>query len=291
MRGVSTYNFLNAISECLNQIIPFHKKILDFLRIKGVIINGFILKFDYKRTSPLDVIKRLNLFAEKEKKKFIIAIDEAQYLKFGRRIDVLLAYCLDNLSNLSFFLTGSEVGMLHDFLGINNQKAPLFGRRIKTITLRRLSKEEAMDFLKKGLKEMKVASNVKELEDAIQKLDGIVGWLTHFGYSYAKEKVSLTTFVEKAVRMINRELRELYKKTNRYKRNHSAIAKGFRKWSEVYKYLEVELGSISRSNFNYLLGNLVKMNFIEKLQDEYIIPDPIIYEALSSKKVKLPNNK
>ena len=281
VKGVTTYNFLKTVSEGLNQITPFYRKILDSFKVGEVSIEGLSLRFDYKKTSPLDVMKRLDRFAKKEGKRFIIAIDEAQYLKFGRRIDVLLAYCVDNLPNLSFILTGSEVGMLHDFLGINDPKAPLFGRRIKTITLRRLSNEEAMDFLKKGLREMKVAHDEKVLYNAIQKLDGIAGWLTHFGYSYATENAPLETFVEKAVKMVDGELQELYKKSDRYRLVLSAIAKGFRRWGDIYKYVEVELGPISRSNFNYLLENLTKMNFVEKVQDGYTISDPIINEALT----------
>jgi AAA+ ATPase superfamily predicted ATPase len=281
VRGVTTYNFLKAVSEGLSQIIPFHKRILDSFRIEGALIEGLSLKFDHKKTSPLDVMKRLDRFAKKEGKKVIIAIDEAQYLRFGKKVDVLLAYCVDNLPNLSFILTGSEVGMLHDFLGINDPKAPLFGRRMKTITLRRLGNEEAMDFLKKGLREMKVTYDEKVLKNAVKKLDGTVGWLTHFGYSYATENAPLAAFVEKAVKMVDGELKELYKKSDRYRLVLSAIAKGFRKWSDIYKYVEVELGPISRSNFNYLLENLTKMNFVEKLQDGYAIPDPIINEALT----------
>ena len=281
LRGVTAYNFLKAVSDGLSKITPFYRRILDSFKIEGVSIEGISLRFDYRKTSPLDVMKRLDRFAKKEGKRFIIAIDEAQYLKLGKKIDVLLAYCVDNLPNLSFILTGSEVGMLHDFLGINDPKAPLFGRRIKTITLRRLSNEEAIDFLKKGLKEMKAAYEEKMLEDAVRKLDGIVGWLTHFGYSYATEKASPEIFVEKAVKMVEGELQELYKKSDRYRLVLGAIAKGFRKWSDIYRYVELELGPISRSNFNYLLENLMKMNFVEKLQDGYSIPDQIIKEALA----------
>ena len=281
LRGVTTYNFLKAAGDGLSKITPFYRRILDFFKIEGVSIEGISLKFDYRKRSPLDIMKRLDRFAEKEGKRFIVAIDEAQYLKFGKKIDVLLAYCVDNLPNLSFILTGSEVGMLHDFLGINDPRAPLFGRRIKAITLRRLSDEEAIDFLKKGLKEMEAAYEEKTLEDAIRKLDGIVGWLTHFGFAYAKEKASPEIFVEKAVKMVEGELQELYKKSDRYRLVLSAIAKGFRKWGDIYRYVELELGPISRSNFSYLLENLMKMNFVEKLQNGYSISDPMIKEALA----------
>lgn len=51
------------------------------------------------------------------------------------------------------------------------------------ITLRRLND----DFLEKGgLKEVRVDYRADDLREAVKKVDGIIGWLTLFGYSYAK---------------------------------------------------------------------------------------------------------
>ncbi|WP_054843564.1 ATP-binding protein [Vulcanisaeta souniana] len=57
--------------------------------------------------------------------QIVIAIDEAQILRMMRgfgKIDFtqVLAYTYDNLNNVKVVLTGSEVGLLHDFLGLDN---------------------------------------------------------------------------------------------------------------------------------------------------------------------------
>ena len=267
LRGVTSYNLLRVLAEELAR----YEDLTSFLGLR----EGF----DFKRASVLDLFKKLNGYAGSRKKRFIIAIDEAQYLRFGKKLDVLLAYGLDNLPNILFILTGSEVGVLHDFLGTDKPDSPLFGRRIKPVGLGRFEREKALDFLKKGLREMKVKYEIRDLEKAVDKLDGIVGWLTHFGYSHATEKAPLESFVEKAKGMVKKELEKLYEKSDRYRMILEAVAKGFRKWSEIYEYLAIRIGPISRSNFNYLLEGLLKMNFLEKIEGRYAIPDPMIEEA------------
>ncbi len=47
----------------------------------------------------------------------MIVFEEAQYLRYSRiNFGSLLAYIYDNLLYLTVILTGSEVGLLHDFL-------------------------------------------------------------------------------------------------------------------------------------------------------------------------------
>lgn len=88
------------------------------------------------------------------RRRVIIAFDEAQYLRFGgaTRYDGILAYAVDNLENLTFILTGSEVGLLFDFLKFDNPEAPLFGRYHHDIILERFSKELSEEFSGRALK-------------------------------------------------------------------------------------------------------------------------------------------
>ena len=267
-KGVTSFNLLESIGEGLNSMIPTYPELIEHFRTEGVLVEGLSLRFDYRKISIVEVMRRIDRFAGQAKKRFVIAVDEAQYFKFGKRlskrINALLAYCMDELPGLSFALTGSEVGVLHDFLGLDDPKAPLFGRMVKILTLRGFSSEESLDFLEKGLTEIGVSYDRGVLENAVSKLDGIVGWLTHFGYAYAEERVDVSEFVKKAMKMVQGELQELYKKSDRYRLILETIAGGLRKRSDVYRSIAIQLGPISRSDFSYLLENLVKMNFVEK---------------------------
>ena len=278
-KGVTNYNVLKMLGDGLTSIIPAHNRVPDFFEFDGVLMNKKSVRFDHRKVSVLDVLKALDRFGRSLKTNFFIGIDEAQYLRFGKKFDTMLAYALDNLQNLSFVLTGSEVGILHDFLGFDDPKAPLYGRYFKAITLRRPTEREALEFLRKGLEEMEVRYELDDLKEAVKKLDGIMGWLTSFGYSYATGKVNLETFVGQAVKMVRSELEELYKKSDRYRLILGAIGRGLGRWSEIYESVSIRVGPISESNFSLLLENLVKMGFVDKLDGRYVITDSIVREA------------
>jgi AAA+ ATPase superfamily predicted ATPase len=136
-----------------------------------------------KKPDLAEILERINSWAESEEKRVVIAFDEAQYLRLsGIQYDGLIAYAVDNLPGITFVLTGSEVGMLHDFLGLDNPKKPLFGRYAREITLEKVSREQSIDFLERGCKELGIEVNPHELERVVDGLDGIVGWLSMYGY-------------------------------------------------------------------------------------------------------------
>jgi len=62
----------------------------------------------------------------------LIAFDEAQNQrgKLATNFISLLAHCYDYCSNVNFILTGSEVGLLYDLLGIYDVESPLYGRHL-----------------------------------------------------------------------------------------------------------------------------------------------------------------
>jgi nicotinate-nucleotide pyrophosphorylase (carboxylating) len=85
--------------------------------------------------------------------RFVLAIDEAQWLRLLKghgKMDMalVLAYVYDNLSNVKVILTGSEVGLLHDFIGFNDVRSPLYGRIMDELTLEPFSRGQKPDLLK-----------------------------------------------------------------------------------------------------------------------------------------------
>jgi len=105
-----------------------------------------------------------------------------QYLRgpVGSEFSGLIAHLYD-YSNLRIVMTGSEVGLLHDYLGVDDPKAPLYGRYFHEVTLARFTREQSRDFLIKGFEQVGLAPPEELIEDAVEKLDGIVGWLVLFG--------------------------------------------------------------------------------------------------------------
>ncbi|AIU68939.1 ATPase [Thermococcus eurythermalis] len=262
-------------------------------RIKGVKVSGLQVEFDEK-PDLAGLLERLDAWAEKTGRRVIIAFDEAQYLRLsGIRYDGLIAYAVDNLPNLTFVLTGSEVGMLHDFIGLDDPKKPLFGRYAREITLKRFSKEQSRDFLRRGFDELGVKVQEEEIKKAVEKLDGIVGWLTLYGYIRGvrklPEKDALDELFERAKALVLDEISALTRYSARYRFILKAVALGNSSWSSIKEYVEFKAGKINDAKFSALLKNLVKYGYLEKGEDGYSIPDPVVKEVI--KRTNLPQGK
>ncbi|ASJ05164.1 AAA family ATPase [Thermococcus barossii] len=257
--------------------------------IKGLRLSGVHVEFE-KKPDLAEILERINSWAESEEKRVVIAFDEAQYLRLsGVQYDGLIAYAVDNLPALTFVLTGSEVGMLHDFLGLDNPKKPLFGRYAREITLERFSREQSIDFLERGFRELGIDVSPPELERAVDRLDGIVGWLSMYGYLRGvrklPEKDALNELFHRAEALVKEELSSLLSYSRRYGLILKAVAMGNETWSEIKEYLEFKAGRINDAKFSLLLKNLVKYGYLDKGARGYSIPDPVVAEVV--KKVKL----
>jgi len=262
-------------------------------RVKGIKVSGIQVEFDEK-PDLAELLERLDAWVEKTGRRVIIAFDEAQYLRLsGIQYDGLIAYAVDNLPNLTFVLTGSEVGMLHEFIGLENPKKPLFGRYAREITLRRFSKEQSEDFLRKGFKELGMDVPNNEIKKAVEKLDGIVGWLTLYGYLRGVRKLSekdaLDELFERAKALVLDEVSTLTRYSARYWYILKAVSLGNDSWSSIKEYVEFKAGKINDAKFSALLKNLVKYGYLEKTSDGYSIPDPVVREVI--KKTNLPPGK
>ncbi|WP_292000353.1 ATP-binding protein [Caldivirga sp.] len=261
-----------SIKEILTKI-KWIKVGSDSLEIR---INGNV---HVNLTELLDAINR---WCIDNSTMFIIVLDEAQYMRFSNiRYDGVLAWAYDNLSNIKFIITGSEIGVLRDFLRLNDAKAPLYGRYVKEIYVDRFSRELSIDFLRAGFKELNVEVSDTELAEVYDKVDGVIGWLTLYGYLRGMVGLNhgdaLSRVFEEGSKLVIDELSELIRPARaRYLAILGAVAHGLDTWSEIKRYVEVKVGSISDVRFNELLRNLVRYGYLAKINDKYIIPDPMV---------------
>jgi AAA+ ATPase superfamily predicted ATPase len=182
----------------------------------------------------------------------VIAFDEAQILRNlmgGKgKIDFLniLAYAYDNLHNLRFVLTGSEVGLLLDTLKLDYTLSPLYGRYVKMIRLERFDEKRTIEFLRKGFEEFNMQFSEEVFYKIYEKVDGIVGWLTYFGYSIAESRSFnmevLNEATEKALKLVHEELDKIFKRSKYYMYVLKAISLGMNTWSNRKRAVEAWLG-------------------------------------------------
>ena len=246
--------------------------------IRGVRIAGVGLELSVdKRVNLSEVLERINSLGE----RFIIAIDEAQYLRFSNaRYPELIAWATDELENISFILTGSEVGLLEDFLRIHDPESALFGRAHVEIRLKRFERHQSLDFLRKGFEEIELRVRDEELEEAVDELDGIVGWLTLYGYNRylgLSHREALRRLKEDAKKLIMSEFSKLKELSPRYELTMRAVANGRYRWKEIKETVEILEGRrIDDKNFSNILNNLVRYGYLEKTVEGYFIPDPLV---------------
>jgi len=278
--SISKFHLYRAISQELSRLSRTHDFASKLKKVKGIKVAGFEIQLDWREKGVFiaDVFRTIDAWGSAHKEKVVIALDEAQYLRLaGRaRYDGLLAWAIDNLDNLVFVLTGSQIGVLQDFLGMEDPSSPLYGRYVKTIKLGRLSREQAMDFLERGFKE--AGAKRPNLEEVVDALDGLIGWLTLYGHTCVSEgKAELERFLKVAAKLAAEESKKILRWSDRYQVVLKAVASGAVTWSRIYENVSMSLGPVSKSNITYLLDNLVRYGYLERREDgSFTIPDPVV---------------
>jgi len=267
-------------------------KIKDLLKhTRAFHISGISIEVNPSVNIDLtSIIRTFNDWAKKHNTRFIIAFDEAQYLRFSgaTRYNGIFAWSYDNLENLTIIVTGSEIGVLRDFLKLDDPKAPLYGRYVREIILNKFTPEQSREFLKKGFNELGINIPDHEIDEVINKLDGIPGWLTLYGYYRGVQKLdhrkALDKVFEIGSKLVIEELEKIIAPSKqRYLAILEAITHGATKWSQIKTYVEYKTKTrIADKNFTDLLKKLVKYGIIEKQEDQYKITDPLIVYAIKA---------
>lgn len=277
--GVNFRGFVEELSRALNEFVSSFRgrvgKLLDYLRgVRGVEVDFALGRISLRwgrrdRVDLASLLDKLNVFADEEGLRIALVFDELQELQ-PINIDFakLVAYVYDHLQNIVTIVSGSQVGLLYDMLGIEDPTSPLYGRVVTEIRIPRLAKEKAVDLLVKGFAEVGVEVSRDAIERAVEVLNGTVGWLVYFGWSYVHGVRDLEEVLDMVARQEAEELRRFLARTRserRYRRILKAVASGVGRWSEIKRALEVDEGvEVDDSNFSDLLKKLVKAGFIEK---------------------------
>ncbi|CAB50079.1 AAA family ATPase [Pyrococcus abyssi] len=262
--------------------------------IRRLRINIPGIKLEPTPLDMTDIFDLLNSYGRKRRKIIVLAFDEAQYFRFygsrgGEDFLLAVAYSYDNHEWIRFLFSGSEVGLLHDFLGFDDSKAPLFGRIYNEITLEPFPRDLSIEFLREGFREVNLNVPQEHIEVAVDELDGVPGWLVEYGYHYVHtrdHREALERTLQNALSLIRSELSELERRSERYVAILKAISLGINRWSKIKEYVEAKHGSITNARFSALLKNLEKMSWIRaELKDGrkvYRIVDPVVERVIRS---------
>jgi len=275
-------NFYQYFSKELGKFLKEKtlKKMLS--RIKGVEISGFKLEFKEKKINIIaEILEEIGKWAKD--KQIVLAIDEAQDLRYMKGFDKILAHIYDYVKGIKILLAGSEVGLLDKILGIGDSTAPLFGRAFAEINLKKLSKEKSIEFLKAGFEQVGIKVSDEEINKAASILDGIIGWLTFYGYLRTRGySNALERTIDEGSKLIANEFKQFLNIRQIARKRYIEIMKTLirpSRWSEVKRSLRIISNASDKQISNYL-KELTYYGFIEKKDNLYFISDPLLIEAI-----------
>ncbi|HDO20871.1 MAG TPA: ATP-binding protein [Candidatus Bathyarchaeota archaeon] len=273
MRGVvRTADLYERLSEGLSDSLGRLKRFLK--NIRGIRILDVEVEVKWRgrdSISFLGLLEELN----RRRERIIMILDEVQGLRppISMEVKSLIAYAYDNLENVTVILSGSEIGLLRNFVGIDNSASPLYGRYHLDLMVKRFPKDLSMEFLRQGFKELNMSVDEGIIENAVNLFDGIVGWLVFFGRSYVDGVRDLKQISNVAVQMALNELNKLDWKGRMVLK---AIAEGENSWSTIRRYVEEKRGiTIPKSSLTRTIRKLEKLSIIEN----YRFLDPVYREA------------
>jgi len=296
---IDTERFLGMMFISINRFLEKYAEIgrifLDIIKkIEGIQIAGSGIQLRREGAVTPDLVQifdSLEKTAQKRKERLFLVFDEAQELRrvAKYRVDKLMAYIYDRLKNVALIVTGSEIGVVDDFLRLKDPKAPLYGRAIDEINLRPFSEEQSREFLIRGYKEYGIEPPEGFIDYAIEKLNGIPGWLTFLGWETRNRKRFSKNLVDSvlektsalAIEEFNHFLNLRWQAKDRYKTITKILARVEKaSWKKLKTALEMEKGKINDKNFSSLLRNLYSAGFITKIDNEYRITDPVLKYGL-----------
>jgi AAA+ ATPase superfamily predicted ATPase len=250
-------------------------------KLRGVSIAGLSISFSWGKSRFLltEFFDMLSDVGERIGEGIVIVLDEFQKSRggIGLLLHNAIAYSYDYYRNLSFILTGSEMGVLYGILG--NPENPLYGRAFIEIKTRKLKREESIEFLERGFRECRYEVSQAEIEKAVDQLNGIIGWLTHYGYLKISGRENFEEIKREAVELAKTELENFLKQrvSQRYRLVLKLLAEDIDEWSMLKRNIEKYEGKeLSDRVLHEILQQLRKHSIIN---DENKFTDPILKEA------------
>ena len=263
--------------------------LIDALKnIRGVSIFGGQISFEWgkKRLDFPELFANIDRWVAAKKRKFIVAFDEIQLIRGDKWLLRFIAHVIDTYHNIIIVATGSEVGVLFDFLGFDQPSSPLYGRHFIQIQMTNFSPEMAKEFLAKGFKQINMKPPVELLRFAVQELGGVPGWLTLFGVRCRDKNTCSKEIVNEVASEAGKLAREEIMKMIAFSRRYSTILNflsrvGEATWSQIKSTIEAKEGrSITNGVASTLIRNLTKTGVIHQRDGKYAIIDPILMRNL-----------
>ena len=279
-----TDDLLNAVARALNEEKSIINKIRN-IKIEGTSIgpSGITVTFSKR---PMRTIWDLLDALGRQKEDFVIQLDEVQELiAISGRLLRILANLFNTHPNLTFVFTGSMFGLMKTLLEPESA-SPLYGRSPARLQVQPFNSESSKQFLKKGFEQCNKPILEPEIVNAVERLDGIPGWLTLYGNKMCiqdlpHEKALEETTIE-AFKIVTDELEHFLQ--NRDRQAYLAALKATAissTWTEMKNAISAVKGSVANDVTVYrIIENLKAAMLIQGEKGRYRVGDPMLRSLL-----------
>jgi hypothetical protein len=174
------------------------------------------------------------------------------------------------------------VGLLYDFLGFDDPESPLYGRHYVEIKMSNFTPDQSKKFLEAGFKQVNIECSDEIVNYAVQKLDGIVGWLTLFGVKSRESNICTKYMVDEVLDTGGKLSRSEALRIAKFSRRYGVILNflantGETTWAKIKSAVELnENRKLTNASVTNLLNMLVKTSLIVKENGFYRIADPLL---------------
>lgn len=286
-----TQGLLNALARGLNSAKGLLQKIEEAVeRIEGVSFGpgGISMSVSKKpMTTTWDLLATIG----RRGGDCVIELDEVQELAvISGHLLKLLANIFNTYPNIVFIFTGSIFGLMKTLLEPGSS-SPLYGRSPARLYLQPFERECATDFLKKGFEECQVTVREDLINEAVERLDGIPGWLTLYGNNVTVRKLphqkALEETISEGIKIVKDELEHFLDGRDRVA--HLAALKAAAtsaRWKEIKGAVETRKGStVNDATVYNILESLKAAMLIDEKEKVYRVNDPMLRTLLLTSQI------
>ena len=274
-----------SVREAVKRILSsLPKRLIDklhelstILSAVGVKIGSSYIELKPRRgVSYCDILEKLFLELSK-RSSIVIVLDEVQDVKLGVNHLLAALYRIRTSTNTVLFVfTGSAIGIMKTLLSPSSRN-PMYGRSPIRIELEPWSRTTAREFLERGLKACRASYKDKELEEAIDILGTLPGWLSFYGLRRCigiAHSIALQEALENSVNIARQELLKAIERRGTWARKALRYLAIGATWSELLNELQ-----ISTQTLRDFLDVLQRLYLVTRGGNIYRIADPVYREA------------
>ncbi|MEM4349276.1 MAG: ATP-binding protein [Candidatus Nitrosocaldus sp.] len=276
---------LDALAQGLNQEKSILKRIKNIAKhIEGISLGVEGISISLARRPMKTIWDLLAIIGEQG--DCVIAFDEVQELSpISNHLLRLLANIFNTYPKIVFILTGSMFGLMKALLEPRST-SPLYGRSPARLYLQPFTREKAIEFLRHGFNEYNRSIRDREVNEAVDRLDGIPGWLTLYGNNVAVRGMphgrALEETIAEGTKIVKDELEHFLQGRDRmvYITALKAMAISAR-WGEIKNAIEIRRGySVNDATIYNIIESLKAAMLIGEDEGIYTVKDPMLRALL-----------